>query len=562
MASAPSSASCPSPRSSRSSSGPSGSSSSATATGPPRAPSPTIPRQAIRVQIGATPDSRPVAPGFVGLSIEYRSAPGYFGTPADPDGVFEQLVRNLTPGQSPVLRFGGDTTDWTWAPTPGVPKPPGIRYTLTPAWMRSTAAAARALDARLILGINFESDSPAIAAAESAALLSGVGRRYVAGLELGNEPEVYGSLGWYETPAGVAVPGRPASYDFASYLRDYARVSRALPRDVPLVGSGLGSAAVAGGPEPVPGRQPAGRGWSPSIAIPCTAASRHVTRPSSRRSPTSWRRWPPAVRPPASPPPSPPPTRAASRCVPMSSTASRAVGRAGSATPSRPRSGSSTPSSTWPGPGSTASTSTPSTRRSTSRSRSPSAPGAGVPRSSRCTTACSCSPRPRRPGPGCCPPPIARRPTLRIWATRARDGRVRVVLINDSRRRPATVAVRLPGGVRPAAPAAAAVRLRAPHADARAGVTIGGQSFGTSTSTGQPRRSDPVIHPAAGPGQLGHTPASGDRHARHRGPDFIRGLLIGSRLTARHARRYVDFANDCSTPVRPFLNGTAHESGG
>ena len=150
-------------------------------------------------------------------------------------------MRNLTPGQSAVLRFGGDTTDWTWAPTPGVPKPPGIRYTLTPAWMRSTAAAARALNARLILGINFESDSSAIAAAESAALLSGVGRRYVAGLELGNEPEVYGSLGWYETPAGVAVPGRPASYDFASYLRDYARVSRALPRHVPLVGPASGA---------------------------------------------------------------------------------------------------------------------------------------------------------------------------------------------------------------------------------------------------------------------------------------------------------------------------------
>jgi hypothetical protein len=144
--------------------------------------------------------------------------------------VFDQLVRNLTPGQSPVLRFGGDTTDWTWAPTPGVPKPPGIRYTLTPAWMRSSSAAARALDARLILGVNFESDSAAIAAAESAALLRGVGRRYVAGLELGNEPEVYGSLGWYQTPAGVAVPGRPAGYDFASYLRDYAGVSRGIPR--------------------------------------------------------------------------------------------------------------------------------------------------------------------------------------------------------------------------------------------------------------------------------------------------------------------------------------------
>ena len=81
----------------------------------------------------------------------------------------------------------------------------------------------------------------AIAASESAALLRGVGRQYVAGLELGNEPEVYGTLGWYQTQAGVPVPGRPASYDFGSYLRDYARVSRALPRDVPLVGPASGA---------------------------------------------------------------------------------------------------------------------------------------------------------------------------------------------------------------------------------------------------------------------------------------------------------------------------------
>ena len=102
---------------------------------------PTIPSHAIRVQIGAIPEGRPVAPGFLGLSIEYRSAPGYFGPARDPDTVFNQLVRNLTPGQSPVLRFGGDTTDWTWAPTAGVARPRGVRYTLGSGWMSSTRAS-------------------------------------------------------------------------------------------------------------------------------------------------------------------------------------------------------------------------------------------------------------------------------------------------------------------------------------------------------------------------------------------------------------------------------------
>src|SRR5947207_6547791 len=35
--------------------------------------------------------------------------------------------------------------------------------------------------------------------------------------------------------------------------------------------------------------------------------------------------------------------------------------------------------------------------------------------------------------------------TLRAWATRARDGRIRVVLINDDIRHPETLSLRVPG---------------------------------------------------------------------------------------------------------------------
>jgi hypothetical protein len=70
--------------------------------------------------------------------------------------------------------------------------------------------------------------------------------------------------------------------------------------------------------------------------------------------------------------------------------------------------------------------------------------------------------------------------TLRIWSTRAPDGTIRTVLINDSRRRTATVAVRAPG----AAQHATGILLRAPRAGSKSGVTLGGQSFGSATSTG------------------------------------------------------------------------------
>lgn len=207
-----------------------------------RAGSRAIPRRAIRVGVGRRSVSRPIGKGFIGLSIEYPSSIPYSGrNPRRPNPLYIELVRGLNSGQRPVIRFGGDTADWTWWPARGVPRPRGIRYTLTRRWLQVTRATARQLNARLILGVNLEADRPRVAGTEARALLHGIGRRYIAGFELGNEPEVYGSLPWYTTAAKVPVPGRPASYGFAAYLRDYKRVSAALPRTVPLVGPASGA---------------------------------------------------------------------------------------------------------------------------------------------------------------------------------------------------------------------------------------------------------------------------------------------------------------------------------
>ena len=445
----------------------------------------TIPRQAIRVQIGAAPDSRPVPPGFLGLSIEYPSAPGYFGTPTDPDGVFDQLVRNLAPGQSPVLRFGGDTTDWTWAPTPGVRKPRGIRYTLGPQWMSSTRAAAQALNARLILGVNFEADSPAIAAAESTALLDGVGAPSVAGLELGNEPEVYGTLGWYQTTAGVPVLGRPASYDFASYLHDYAKVSRALPRTVPLVGPASGAKRWLSGlgrylaTEPRVGlvtfhRYPLNRCFTPrqSPKFPTIA---NLLAPEAATGPATSLAAAVAT--------------AHARGIPLRADELNSVSCGGD------RGVSDTfASSLW----------VLDTLFNMARVG---VDGVNIQTFrnafyepfdvSEQAGRWSAAVRPLYYGllmfaqaapPGARLLPVAHQgpATLRVWSTRGPDGQVRVVLINDSRRRPVTVAVQLPAtGAGAGSTTATGIRLRAPRADATTGVTIGGQSFGVSTETGE-----------------------------------------------------------------------------
>src|ERR1700760_3683894 len=60
---------------------------------------------------------RTIPRGFLGLSFEYMSLERFTGTnPGALDPVFLQLVRNLTPGQRPVIRIGGGSTDHTWLP--------------------------------------------------------------------------------------------------------------------------------------------------------------------------------------------------------------------------------------------------------------------------------------------------------------------------------------------------------------------------------------------------------------------------------------------------------------
>jgi hypothetical protein len=173
---------------------------------------------------------RVIPGGFLGLSFEYRAIEAYAG--ADPhaiDPVFEQLIRNISPRYPPEIRIGGDSTDWTWWQVPSISQPPGVNYTITDQWLQVTRAFTHALGARVILGINLEADSTALAVDESQALIDGVGRRSIQALELGNEPELYGAFGWYSTPDGRSIPGRPPGWDFPAFIRDYSSFAHVLP---------------------------------------------------------------------------------------------------------------------------------------------------------------------------------------------------------------------------------------------------------------------------------------------------------------------------------------------
>jgi hypothetical protein len=184
---------------------------------------------------------RAIPAGFLGLSLEYPALEAYAG--ADPlaiNPVFEQLIRNLTPGQAPVLRIGGDSADWTWWALPGMARPPGVSFTLTQRWVQVARALAGAVDAKLILGINLAAGSPELAAGEASALVDGVGPGAVQALELGNEPELYGRFAWYRTARGRTVTARSRGYDFTAFTNDFANFTNALPH-VAVAGPAFGS---------------------------------------------------------------------------------------------------------------------------------------------------------------------------------------------------------------------------------------------------------------------------------------------------------------------------------
>ena len=191
--------------------------------------------------VGTATTGRPIPAGFLGLSLETSAIEPYAGTDAKAvNPVFEQLVRNLTPGQRPVLRIGGDSTDWSWWPVPGATRPRGVRVNLDDPWLRVMAALTHDLDAKLMFGIDLEMNNRADAAAEANTLVHEVGRGSVVALELGNEPELYGSLTWFVDPNGVHVTGRPPGYGFSDYLNDFTSTGKLLPRGVPLAGPASG----------------------------------------------------------------------------------------------------------------------------------------------------------------------------------------------------------------------------------------------------------------------------------------------------------------------------------
>jgi hypothetical protein len=205
------------------------------------APPPPVPNNAIKLSVGSDLAARAIQPGFVGLSVEFYGIEGYTGhDPNAIDPVFVQLTRNLAPDQRFVLRIGGDSTDWTWWPVPGMAKPPGIKLSLNGTWMNAVRAFATKDDARLILGVNLEANSTRLSSLEANKYVQLIGKDRISQLELGNEPELYSGFAYYTSADGSPVHGRAPGYDIGEYTSQFAQFSKVLPK-LSLAGPATGA---------------------------------------------------------------------------------------------------------------------------------------------------------------------------------------------------------------------------------------------------------------------------------------------------------------------------------
>ena len=198
------------------------------------------------VTVSSRPVTRPLASDFLGFAFEYRGLPEWFPKPGQAaDDVLPALIRNLSPTGRPSIRIGGETTDRSWWPVPGARKPTGITYALGPSWTRDADALVRSTDARLLLGINLEAGSSLVARVEADQLVKRIGPSNVAGLQIGNEPNLYRFTPWYRESDGHIIPwyettsapvySRPASWDPAAFQAQFAQFARVMPT-LPLTG--------------------------------------------------------------------------------------------------------------------------------------------------------------------------------------------------------------------------------------------------------------------------------------------------------------------------------------
>jgi hypothetical protein len=146
-----------------------------------------------------------------------------------------RLMRLLGPS---LLRIGGDAVDLSWWTATGEPPPAWATNTATPADLHALGALLHATGWRVLLGLDLGHFEPSRAADEARVAQQILGGE-LAGVEIGNEPDVYNHR------RGKVVL-RPPAYDVGEYLREAQAYRQALASaapDVAVYGPALSTTA-------------------------------------------------------------------------------------------------------------------------------------------------------------------------------------------------------------------------------------------------------------------------------------------------------------------------------
>lgn len=169
---------------------------------------------------------------FSGFSFEYGDVLNFTGrtsTAINPS--FVQLLQNIGEFNNgvPVVRVGGNSTDFSWWNPNNLPKSLGIKYNITEKDLLSIDASLSQIDAKLILGINLGQNQPSMGVNLAKAAQSILTPNRIRAFEIGNEPDIYAQNAYYKDPVtGGTVYVRPSSYNFNEYLSEFTNYSTAL----------------------------------------------------------------------------------------------------------------------------------------------------------------------------------------------------------------------------------------------------------------------------------------------------------------------------------------------
>jgi hypothetical protein len=192
---------------------------------------PAQPPLPVTVTIDPFAPGPPVPKRFLGLSFEL-AALSQLSRYSD-RGDLVRLLRSLGPG---VLRFGGITADenvaWTDAATP---RPAWASSTIGPEQMKALGVLARRSGWRVLLTVGLAHYEPAAAAREVAAAHHALGP-YLAAVEIGNEPNAYGSHGFRQLPW--------IAQGYEEEVSSYREAIGALTPGVPIAGPDVSGSGV------------------------------------------------------------------------------------------------------------------------------------------------------------------------------------------------------------------------------------------------------------------------------------------------------------------------------